>query len=82
MPVLPRKEPTMTDAQAAAAVERMTGAIMAAIANSAYCENIQVVIGSLGAVVGCVAQASGKPDKCLSILNKLARSVSTGELLD
>jgi hypothetical protein len=68
--------------QKAGRMSRMTEAIMAAIGEQDGSEDVQVVMGSLGAAVGCMAKASGRPDECLEVMNKLARGVISGKFLD
>jgi hypothetical protein len=66
----------------AAKTQRMADAIMAAIEATGDAENLPIIAGALGSVVGAVAMASGMPAEFLATLTTVARGVTTGELLD
>lgn len=55
----------MTPEEQAAAMERMGAAIFVAIDRHGGASDVQVVMGSLGAVIGAIALATGRPDECL-----------------
>ena len=73
---------TMTEEQQAAAMERMTAAIIIAIDRNGGAEDVQVIMGSLGAAIGVIAKATGRPDECLNRTMDVARGIIRGSLLD
>lgn len=72
----------MTPEERALKMKSMTSAVLATIEEAGGGENMQIVIGSLGAVLGCIALASGKPDECLEAAVNVARGVIQGCFLD
>lgn len=72
----------LTSEQQAARMERMTAAIMIAIDQNGGSEDVQVIMGSLGAAIGCIAVATGRPDECLDATIGVARGIIRGSLLD
>lgn len=71
----------MTREQQAAAMERMTAAILSAIDQNGGPSDVQVVMGSLGAAIGLVATATGRADECLNQTMDVARGIIRGSLL-
>lgn len=65
----------------AAAMERMTAAIMVAIDQNGRAEDVLVIMGSLGAAIGAIALATGRPDECLDRTIDIARGIIRGSLL-
>lgn len=72
----------MTPEQQAAAMDRMTAAIIVAIDQNGGPSDVQVIMGSLGAVIGSIAVATGRPDECLGRTLDVARGIIHGSLLD
>lgn len=72
----------MTLEQQAAAMVRMTAAIIVAIDKNGGAADVQVIMGSLGAVIGTIAVATGKPDECLDRTMDVARGIIHGQLLN
>ena len=66
----------------AAAMERMTAAIIVAIDQNGGAADVQVIMGSLGAAIGAIARATGRPDECLDRTIDVARGIIRGSLLD
>jgi hypothetical protein len=73
---------SMTPEQQAARMERMTAAIMVAIDQNGGAEDVHVIMGSLGAAIGSIALATGRPEECLDLTISVARGVIHGSLLD
>ena len=63
-------------------IQRMTDAVMAAIDKTGDQDDIIVMMGSLGAVVGCIALASTNSDLALAVLVRSACSVISGDALN
>lgn len=70
----------MTLKQQAAAMERMMAAIIAAIDKNGGASDVQVIMGSLGLVIGTIAVATGKLDECLDRTMDVARGIIHGQL--
>jgi hypothetical protein len=68
--------------QAAAQMGEMSEAIIRAIGRLPGHDNTHVIMGSLGSVAGCMAQASGDPVKAIDLMARTAQGVVSGELLD
>ena len=71
----------MSGAQAAA-MSRMTAAIIVAIDQNGGAEDVLVIMGSLGVAIGTIALATGRPDECLDRTIDVARGIIRGSLLD
>ncbi len=63
-------------------MERMTAAIMIAIDQNGGASDVLVIMGSLGATIGAIAVATGKPNECLDRTIDVARGIIRGSLLD
>lgn len=71
----------MIDQSQPAKMDRMVHAIMAAIETTGDSENLTVILGSLGAVTGCMARASQDPANALRAAHTIAQGIINGELL-
>ena len=63
-------------------MKRMTAAILIAIDQTGEADNVLVIMGSLGAAIGTIALATGRPDECLDRTIDVARGIIRGSLLD
>ena len=61
---------------------RLTAAIIVAIDQAGGANDVHVMMGSLGAVIGAIAQATGQPERCLDMTIEVARGVIRGGLLE
>jgi hypothetical protein len=71
----------MTAEQQAEAMQRMTAAIIIAIDQNGGNKDVQVIMGGLGAAIGAIALATGRPDECLDRTMDVARGIIRGSLL-
>lgn len=70
-----------TPEQQAERMATMAAAIIVAIDQTGGTSDVHVMMGSLGAVIGAVAQATGRPEECLDLAMEVARRVIRGSLL-
>jgi hypothetical protein len=68
--------------QQAEALARVSGAILDAIDQAGGAGDMVVTMGSLGAAIGAIAQATGHPEECLDMVMKIARGIIRGSLLE
>lgn len=71
-----------TEAETAEQMKRLSDAIMETINAHMPPPKASMALAALGAIAGCVAHATGKPDTCMHIVTAAMRGVITGELLD
>ncbi len=72
----------MDDVAKAALMQRASEAILTAIEASGAGNNAEVIFAALGSVCGCMAVATGEPEKALATMNAVAAGVVSGALLD
>lgn len=65
----------MEDEITAAKMQAMSQAIIATIKSTGNVENMTIVMGALGATVGVLALATGRPDAAIHSMTEIAHTV-------
>ena len=72
----------MDDAERARRSEALAQAIFVVLERGGGTNDAQLAIGSVGAVIGCLALASNEPPAFMAAIAKVAQGVIDGSLLD
>lgn len=71
----------MTQEQQVEAMQRMAAEIILAIERGGGVEDVLLVLGALGSVMGTIAVATGRPEECMQKMVEVSRAIISGEIL-